>query len=300
VRHLWPLAAIFALLAPGCGSDGPGQTTSPSAAASTSPPGSSSPSPAGSALTGTPLIVGPESVAGWWSGGEWVDANGGVSQVPVKGGESYKLVRLGDPIVTAAGSAAKEGCETNPGTAKIDIPGLVRKFSDGEPPPIAISGVNDPRPRAVEILNPQSKLYKDAAARLLKERGIDDPDADVVQVVKADLDDDGKNEVIVVAERLADPESLFARVGDYSIVFARRVVAERLATTVVEEYIPVARPDETPFITSQRVAAIADLNGDGRMELALSGRYYEGAGVNFHELKGDGTIPEVLRSGCGA
>jgi hypothetical protein len=256
--------------------------------------------PAGSAFSGNPVIVGPESVAGWWDGQQWVAATGGVSQVPVKGGESYKLVRLGDPIVTAAGSVAKDGCETNPGTSKIDIPGLVRKFADAEPPPIAVSEVDNPRPRAVEVLNPQSKLYKDAAAQLLRERGIDDDDADVVQVVRADLDDDGKNEVIVVAERLADPQSLFARVGDYSIVFLRRVVDERLITTVVEEYVPVARPEETPFITSQRVAAVADLNGDGRMELALAGRYYEGAGVNFHELKGDGTIPEVLRSGCGA
>jgi hypothetical protein len=300
MRRSWVLAAIFALLSTGCGSERPGQTTSTTPSAEPPPSPSPNPSPAGSALSGTPVIVGPESVAGWWDGRKWVAATGGVSQVPVKGGESYKLVRLGDPIIAATGSVAKEGCETNPGTSKIDIPGLVRKFADAEPPPVAVSEVDDPRPRAVEMLNPQTKLYKDAAAQLLKERGIDDDDADVVQVVRADLDDDGKNEVIVVAERLADPESLFAKVGDYSLVFLRRVVDERLTTTVVEEYVPVAKPDETPFITSQRVAAVADLNGDGRMELALAGRYYEGAGVNFHELKSDGTIPEVLRSGCGA
>ncbi|MEX2551846.1 MAG: VCBS repeat-containing protein [Actinomycetota bacterium] len=295
------LAAIFTLLTAGCGSDEPGAATSSTAAEAATPPAASpTASPGVPALTGTPVIVGPESVAGWWNGSDWVVSESGVAQVPVEGGETYKLVRLDDPIVSAAGSAAMEGCETNPGTSKIEIPGLDREFDNAEPPAIAVSAVNNPRPRAVEVLNPQAKLYKDAAARLLKERGIDDADADVVQVIRADLDDDGKSEVIVVAERIADSQSLFARVGDYSLVVLRRVVDERLTTTVVEEYVPVARPDYTPFITSQRVAAVADLNGDGRMELAVAGRYYEGAGVNFYELKRDGSIPEVMRSGCGA
>lgn len=295
MRLLCGLAAMLTLLATGCGSEEPGRSTTTGPQTSTVPAKS-----AGPALTGTPVIVGPESVAGWWNGREWVEADGGVAQVPVKGGETYKLVRLDDPIVTATGSAAQEGCETNPGTSKVDIAGLNREFDIAEPPSIAVSAVNNPRPRAVEVLNPQAKLYKEAAAQLLKRRGIDDNDADVVQVIRADLDDDRKNEVIVVAERLADPKTLYAEVGDYSLVFLRRVVDERLTTTVVEESIPVARPEETPFITSQRLAAVADLNGDGRMELAVSGRYYEGAGVNFYELKPDGTIAEVMRSGCGA
>ena len=295
------LAAIFTLLGAGCGSDKPGPATSTTAAESTtSPAASPTASPAGPALTGTPVIVGPESVAGWWNGSDWVAAESGFAQVPVKGGETYKLVRLNDPIVSAAGSAAMEGCETNPGTSNIEIPGLDREFDNAAPPSIAVSAVNDPRPRAVEVLNPQARLYKEAAARLLAERGIDDADADVVQVIRADLDDDGRSEVIVVAERIADSQSLFAKAGDYSLVFLRRLVDERLTTTVIEESIPIDKPDQTPFIMSHRVAAVADLNGDGRMEVALSGRYYEGAGVEFYELKRDGSIPEVMRSGCGA
>ena len=37
-----------------------------------------------------------------------------------------------------------------------------------------------------------------------------------------------------------------------------------------------------------RVLGVADLNGDGRMEVALHTWYYEGAGVTVFEFDGDG------------
>ena len=251
------------------------------------------PSPSGIAV-----VVGPDSVAGWWDGDGWVLADDGPSEVPVTGGEIYSLIRLDEPITTAEGSAATEGCETNPGTSRIEIPGLERVFDD-DPPPLALSGVAEPRPREIEILDPQGPVYREAAAELLKERGVTTP-AEVVQVLRSDLDGDGKDEVVVAAERLTDKKSLLAQAGDYSIVFVRRVVDEKVTTTVVGESIPTLQPNETPYINSQRISALADLNGDGRMEITVSGRYYEGAGMVFYELKQDGTFEEVLRSGCGA
>lgn len=225
----------------------------------------------------------------------------GPSEVPAKGGEPYRLVRLADPLRTAEGSAAKEGCETIPGSVVIEIPGLERDYvATHEAPFLAVSGAHEVRPRNVEILNPQADVYRTAAADLLRVRNIDDPDADVVQVLRADLDGDGKDEVVVVAERLSDPQTLFAKSGDYSIVFLRRVVNDKPTTTVVDESIATSKPDVTPYINSQRVSALADLNGDGRMEIVVSGRYYEGAGMNVYQLQPDGSVPEVLTSGCGA
>jgi len=93
---------------------------------------------------------------------------------------------------------------------------------------------------------------------------------------------------------------LYAKPGDYSFVPLRRVVNEVAVTTVVLQSVPDLTPDTTPFIQSHRVSAIADLNGDGRMELVVEGRYYEGIEVAVHELQPDGTTPAVIGSICGA
>ena len=49
--------------------------------------------------------------------------------------------------------------------------------------------------------------------------------------------------------------------------------------------------DELPFINMARVLGVADLNGDGRMEVALHTWYYEGAGVTVFEFDGAGADP---------
>lgn len=100
-----------------------------------------------------------------------------------------------------------------------------------------------------------------------------------------------------MAERFTgSTRALYAKVGDYSLVFVRRLVDSRLVTTVISSSI--ATDAQSPFATFYRVSALADLNGDGRMEVALSSKDYEGAGVAVYELQPDGSLPEVLASGC--
>lgn len=238
-------------------------------------------------------------MAGWWTGERWVRAEGRMAEIPALEGESYKIVRLSDPITIASGSAPRAGCETVPGAASIEMPGLGRDLGLG-PPPIAVSEVDDPRPRRVEELDPSAEVYRNAAAELLRQKGIDDAGDAVVQVVMGDLEGDGRNEVVVVAERIDDAQGLFGRPGDFSVVFLRRVVDDKPVASVVKESLPDPEAEQTPFVMSHRISAMADLNGDGRMEIAVSGRYYEGAEVSFHEVGPDGAVSEVLSSGCGA
>lgn len=245
------------------------------------------------------VVVGPDSVAGWWDGSRWVRA-GGSSPVPVEGGESYKLVGLDSEVGQAAGSEVMEGCEPVPGSSKIEIEGLQRSFTDPlEETRIAVTGVADPVPRrAVQV--PSSAAYAEAARSLLAERGVQVEDPNIVQVVSVDLDGDGRDEVAVVAERIADQQGLSGRPGDYSLVFVRSFAGEQVVTSVIAETVAEDEPGVTPFVQSHRVSAAADLNGDGRMELAVAGKYYEGAGVVFYELGRDGRMSDILSSGCGA
>lgn len=311
MRGLRGKISIAALLvATACGgppgdSDSPGdgtdQITSPTpgggdTAETPTPQPTASPRP----VSDSPeVVVGPQSVAGWWDGSRWVRADG-TAPIPVEGGESYKLIGLTSGVEQATGSEVMEGCEPVPGSSKIEIDGLQGSFTDPlEETRIAVSGVADPLPREAAQL-PPSAVYVEAARSLLAERGMQVETPNVLQLVRVDLDGDGRNEVVVVAERIADQQSLIARPGDYSIVFVRSVVDEQVVTSVLADTLAEDEPGVAPFVQSHRVSAAADLNGDGRMELAVAGKYYEGAGVVFYEFGSDGRMKEILASGCGS
>jgi hypothetical protein len=243
------------------------------------------------------VTLAPYAVAGWWDGDEWVAANG-KEPVPVSGGETYSILGVSGPVTTGTGSAAHEGCETDPGTSRIEVSGL--EVDGARPEPVAVSGVSNPRPRPTSVLDPAVPVYREGAGMVLSERGVDDRDADVVQALRTDLEGDGTEEVVLVAERIADRAGLYAKVGDYSFVLLRRLVKDTVLTTIVAESVPDPSPGATPFIYSHRVSTIADLNGDGRMELVLELRQYEGIGVAVHELQPDGSMPAVMSTDCGA
>jgi hypothetical protein len=48
-----------------------------------------------------------------------------------------------------------------------------------------------------------------------------------------------------------------------------------------------------------KVGGVFDLNGDGKMEILLTGRYYEGDWTTIYDASGD-HVKIVTSSGCGA
>ena len=90
--------------------------------------------------------------------------------------------------------------------------------------------------------------YVQAAVAALADLGVDDPSPELVQLLRTDFEGDGVDEVLIVAERLSDPDTLFAQPGDYSVLLLRQVVDEQVVTTVVAESVADPGPDETPFV----------------------------------------------------
>jgi FG-GAP-like repeat len=277
--------------------DAPGPSTTPSTEPSSGSPGASTPETTAPPVAGSrPAgpIVSVEGILGTWSGSGWVRWEPGATPPT---GDEYQLVRLGDPITTAVG---EQGTDCSPAGLPTTDVGL--RFGDDTltPPPIAVAGVADPRPRPVEVLDPSAAVYRDAAAAVVAGLGIQDPAPQVRQAVRGDLDGDGSAEVVVVAERISDPTGLTAAEGDYAVVFLRRVVGGDVQTSVIASSVPHPQPDVISSLETYRVAAFADLNGDGRMEIVLSGTAWEQSWTAVHELRSDGSAPEVLTAGCGA
>jgi hypothetical protein len=183
-----------------------------------------------------------------------------------------------------------EECAAQRATSEVDV-AVDLDAGDG-PPPIAVAGVAEPRPRPIQPFGTDSAVYLQAAAEVAAGLGATGP-ATVSQVLRTDLDGSGTEEVIVTAGHISDPEDLAPTAGDWSAVFLRRVVGDGVATDVLAS--SVAGSGGFDHIL---VATVADLNGDGTMEVALAGRSSTGEWTSVHALDGDGVPSEVLRAGC--
>ncbi|HET6954054.1 MAG TPA: VCBS repeat-containing protein [Acidimicrobiales bacterium] len=264
----------------------PTSTTTETSTTTSAPP----PPAAGTAPTGP--IVYHETVLGTWSGSAWVPWDG---RTTPPGGLEYRLVQLDQPVGTAVGTVIPDLCV---GVGFVEAGVDVGIDDDpGRYGAVAVAGVGEPRPRPVDVLDPSDPAYRDAASEVLAGLGVTDPDPGVRQVVRGDLDGDGETEVLVTARRGDDPDALSG--GDHAIVFLRQVVDGVVETTVIGSSVPW--PQDAPPIWRYEVTAIADLNGDGRMEVVIEAEdsYPGGTAVAVHELQPDGTMPEVLSGGCG-
>jgi hypothetical protein len=188
-------------------------------------------------------------VLGAWEGGTW--------RPPTQADETavdadYTIVRLDEPIATATAEPAAP-CAISGEGVTVSLP-WPETSGPLEPPAVAVSGVPDPRPRPVAVLDPASPAYRDAAAPVLEQIGVVDDDPDVVQLLRTDVEGDGVDEVFGVVERLTDPETLFAADGDYSAAFMRHVLPNDTVETVVVAFsVATAEEGATPFINVFRI-----------------------------------------------
>ena len=115
-------------------------------------------------------------------------------------------------------------------------------------------------------------------------------------MVRADLDGDGIEEVLVTYQYLTDDQ--FGAANDFSLIYARYPAPDGSVTDqVIDEYV-LADPTEFPTIGRLSIAAVADLNGDGVMEVATRSSFWESAAIAVWSFDGDGLTP-VAAGGCG-
>ena len=88
------------------------------------------------------------------------------------------------------------------------------------------------------------------------------------------------------------------------MVILRRVMNGKVETQLVEgEFHPKAysSSDESSFDApnAYKVVAVLDLDGDGKMEIVVGSRYYEGEATTIYRCDPK-KIEAVLDVGCGA
>lgn len=235
---------------------------------------------------------------GWWDGSNWVDFRGEMT-LPVEGGEDYQTALIGTESRITSGTRT-QACEPAamdlPGIRLAD-PGLLERIVENDPSGsgaifgVAISAPWNLTPRSITEGEAHPDLEQ-TAIELLGEAGYATDTVALVQTVDADLDGDGTIETFVVAEETTLLDETMSDV--YSMLFA--------AGPSLGEPVVLARgvipPDETGRPERFRVGAIADLNGDGIMEVVVDASGPRSTVLVVHVLTEDG-FAEVMSAGCG-
>ncbi len=157
-------------------------------------------------------------------------------------------------------------------------------------------------PRLPRPIDLNDTTYLRIVSNILKKEGITTPEVKITQAYKVDLDGDGKEEVVIVANRYAQGLHELSGVGnatsagDYTLVLVRKTIGEQVQNIFLVKAVWL-KPDEGPLPRANHLSAIADLNGDGVMEIVLYSAYHEGSGSNVIQIDGSKTT-SVLECSC--
>jgi hypothetical protein len=239
-----------------------------------------------------PLVTVSFGALGWWDGSSWIDAET-EGELPIDGEEDYQVVRLGEVAMTTGGAQTVVCDPLGLIGAELADPELLGEFPG--PIGVAISAPWDVQPHLFQEI-PDDGSYAGFAAELLSDRGLDVANPQIKQLFRTDLEGDGVNEVLVVAEDV--PPNFLMEPGDYSIAFMRKVVNGEVETAVLHE--TVALDEDDTFAGGHSFAGAGDLNNDGKMELIANSAYFEGFNVTVWEyINDDLGLTMVLETGCG-
>jgi hypothetical protein len=242
------------------------------------------------------VIMLGRSVAGWWDADNsaWVESNPVSPGIPLAPGTELQVASLDGPQPSVFAGTPIRDCETL-GTWTTSLEPIV----DGGADTVAVDGTWPLLPRPVTLLSPTIPDYQRAVVEYLRQRGLTDVPVAVDQVIRTDLDGDGVDEVIVAAHHPDAMTGIGAQAGYFSVVLLRRVEDGGVDTIALFEDLHAVSDTDYPMMGIGNVSLIADLNGDGAMEIAINSSYFESGGTDVYEMMSN--VPKrVLSVGCGS
>lgn len=165
---------------------------------------------------------------------------------------------------------------------------------------IAIKAGWDLYPRSSYTDNTKEDYYTEIVKDYLIEYGIENPDSTLKQSIRVDLDGDGTDEELIYADNKIEDTFDEIKKGDNAVVIFRRYVDGMPMDQVLDEHIIKEDPEyPSPYRLLFSVDSIADLDGDGIMEVIVESWYYEGFAWSIYKLIGD-RLELVASNGIGA
>jgi hypothetical protein len=217
--------------------------------------------------------------------GKWLASTETVSALKKEG--RYRVVRADGTWTVAALSPPESAGGACEGTLAMEV----KPEPAGGRPFIVIGGGWKPQPRPVTDIRAGKGRYTAAVKEFLESKGVHAA-PEIRQLFRTDLDGDGTDEVIAVVQNFSESDNRAA--GRYSAVLVRKVMNGRVRT-LAATFEKDPREDGP---SDHNVAIIADLNGDGLMEIVVHGRYKQGIFTTAYTVDGDKVAP-VLSCACG-
>lgn len=240
------------------------------------------PAPPGSISEYHPIVIkSPGSDIGILLGGfnqKWLTED--EVSAYIQGKEEYKLLRLTDYLGIGFGDTLITNNTPIPYT--IDIQSSLSE-NDGF---LAISCDWNPMPRLPVQQSNSSEEYNNIVSKILEENGLKDIPVNVVQNYKIDIEGDGQDAVLLCAQNI-EPLGLGAtfKKNTYSLVVLRKIVDARVENIFLTKSIYLEDGEWSDGCPSvDNIEAIADLDGDGEMEVIVGYLYYEGFGYKIYDL----------------
>ena len=171
-----------------------------------------------------------------------------------------------------------------------------RKVKNGD---VAFSASWNPLPRKIQSTDAKQPQHVDLVREFLRQRGLRDPIVHISQIVRVDLDGDGHDEFVISATHYKNGDEIpdESSPNTYSFVAVERIIDGKPKAELVDgEFYPKAKADAAP--NRFEIAALLDLNGDGKIDIVLRSAYYEGDEISVYEDQ-PSHVKRVLSVGCG-
>lgn len=153
--------------------------------------------------------------------------------------------------------------------------------------------------RKPKTLDPNQKNHADVVREFLRERGFKNPVVHITQIISIDLNGTGQDDFVISATHYKNGDKIpdESTANTYSFVMIERSLNGKPKTELVDgEFYPDAKPNSAP--NKFEIAALLDLNGDGKIDIVLRSAYSEGDEISVYETQSAGP-KKVLSVGCG-
>jgi hypothetical protein len=186
---------------------------------------------------------------------------------------------------------------------------LSAAFSKANAPFYAVHAAWNPIPRQMSAISTSSNTYLEVVRSELARLGLKSSPK-ITQALRGDLDGDGSDEVLIVAQtkpNAFENNQLQPRyesaVGEYSLVFVRKIMGSTVKTFTLGQPRIVTKlangeDNRFPLVLTQYISAVADIDGDGKLEVFVDDFVHEGLGVAIYSWNGK-DFQKTLEWGCG-